>query len=418
MQTKNQLYTFLSLFLVLVIDMMGTSITLPVLATLFSQVNGGILPEGSSLSYANVLYGITNSAFFVFLFFGSPLMGDLSDQLGRKKVLVLCLLGAAAGFLISGLGILLKNIPLLILGRGIGGFATGCQAIATAAIVDMSTHENKTKNLSLITLAICIGFVIGPMIGGYFSDLVMSGLSGYALPFWIATILAFINAIALYFSFQETRILKTKQRLSLVKAMSNVKIAFIQPSLRRLSFAFLMMQLGWSIYFQYISLFLAQVEHYSASQIGLFMAYVGLVFSIALTLIIRVVVKRWTTKQIVIVSLLVGFISVLVGAFFTNITMQWIVAFPLALGMALVYTTFLTLFSNEVDQDSQGLVMGITASVASIAWIFGGLMISLLASMSLMWPFLFIALSWLLAAIVLIKHKTRKFEENHEPHHL
>jgi len=104
------------------------------------------------------------------MFVGAPILGDLSDQIGRKKVLLICLLGTACGFFICAIGIKYAIVSVLIVGRGLGGLMAGCMPIAQAAIIDISTPENKLKNISSITLALCLGFAIGPMVGGYFSN--------------------------------------------------------------------------------------------------------------------------------------------------------------------------------------------------------------------------------------------------------
>ncbi len=71
-------------------------------------------------------------------FFGAAILGDLSDSVGRKKSLMICLIGAFLGYLLSAIAIAFHNFWFLILGRIIAGFTSGSQPIAQAAIVDIS----------------------------------------------------------------------------------------------------------------------------------------------------------------------------------------------------------------------------------------------------------------------------------------
>lgn len=388
------IYTFLSLFLVIIIDTMGFAIVMPILAPLFTDAHSTMLPAGSSINLRDFYYGLVMAVFFIFTFFGAPFMGDLSDQIGRRKVLLICLAGVAVGYIISAVGVLCHSLLLLLSGRALCGFAAGSQPIAQAAIIDISDEKNKTLNLAWITFASCIGFVIGPLLSGYSAGLFLKGWAGYATPFFIAAILAAINGISLYFTVKETGAIGVKHRPGLLRAFLTLKSAIAIKSIQRLSIIFLLYEMAWGIYFQYISLFMAKRFFYTPSKIGFFMSGIGVVAAITITGIIRLFMGVMGLRSIIISNFLLMIAGLLIIIFFKTELAQWIAAVPLTIGLMMCYTAFLTLFSDRVDQKSQGMAMGISASLGSLAWIICGLSLGVLTAVSDTFPFI--------AALVLI----------------
>ena len=128
-------------------------------------MHNGILQANASIVMRDLFYSLTLGLFGLGMFVGAPILGDLSDQLGRKKVLLICLLGTSAAFAVSALGISLHNVWILMAGRLFGGLMAGSMPIAQAAIIDISSNEDKIKNISLITFALCFGFALGRWSG-------------------------------------------------------------------------------------------------------------------------------------------------------------------------------------------------------------------------------------------------------------
>lgn len=401
-QPKINIYAFASLFLVLIIDTMGFGIIMPILPSLFHNLQIGMLPQGFSTHTRDFFFGLTMSIFFIFTFLGSFFMGDLSDQLGRKKVMLICLFSVSIGYLISAASILLKSVTLLMLGRAISGLAAGSQPIGQAAIIDMSTEKNKTLNIGLITLASSIGFIIGPILGGYFSSSFSKGLWGYSLPFFIAALLAIINAISLQVAFKETYVPSHKHKLSILKALTSFKTAFTLQQLHYLSFIYVLIQFGWSVYFQYTSLYLADVFHYSPNKIGLFMAYLGLLFSLSLSLIIRVVLGMMKLYHMLILSLFLVILGILFTLIFKSELSTWLSVIPISVGIALSYAAITSVFSGRVDKDSQGKVMGIIGALGSLAWVMGGLSMGALTLFGTNIPFVVIGVVILWSIFLII----------------
>lgn len=385
---QKNLYTLASLGLVVIIDSLTMGLIFPLIGPLFISAHNNMLPHVATLSTRDFYYGVTMSVFFLFSILGAPLLGDLSDQLGRKKVLLLCLAGSVVSCLISALAIEIHWVWLLIFARAFAGLMAGSQALAQAAMIDISTPDTKARNISLMAMVSCVGFVIGPLVGGLFSDRAFFSFANYAMPFYIAAVLALINAIALLFTFRETFFPKQKQALNLLKGFRILIDAVNEKTLQKIVMIFFLSQLAWGIYFQFLSLLLTQLHHYSSGLNGIFMAYLGIVFVLALSFVVPVGLKYCSTKQLVQLGLIGVLTGVVMNIFFTQILVQWLSVIPVATGQALVYTGLMTLTSNSVDKNRQGWMMGVNTAAGSFAWGIAALSLSLFSAWHLQLPFI------------------------------
>jgi MFS family permease len=167
------------------IDLVGFGIVLPILPLYAKQFGAG--PWAAAAIVAT---------FSLAQFVAAPLWGRLSDRIGRKPVLVLALFGTAFGSLVTGLA---GSLPILFLGRAIDGASGSSYAVAQAAVADLAEPEQRPRLLGLLGAAFGVGFVAGPIIGGFAS------LGGRKLPFLIAAGLATANALIAMVRLPETR---------------------------------------------------------------------------------------------------------------------------------------------------------------------------------------------------------------------
>ncbi len=405
MQKPRHILTLIPLFLVIVIDTMGVGLILPVVSPLFLQQNGGILPAGTSLEARNLLYAAALGGFSVLMFFGAPFLGDLSDFLGRKKVLIICLAATALTLIVGAFGILWHSVSLLILGRCLSGFVAGSQPIAQAAIADISTQENKAVNMSMMVFAGCIGFVIGPMIGAYFANSDLIAWFNPSTPFFVAAALAFFNAILLLLFFQETYQPKPGKQLKFGKAVMVFLDAFTDKKIQLLSVVLLCMELGFAIYFVFISLYLVQMFHYDSTRIGHFMSFLGLCWAVTFLVIVRIALKWMSLRQMSLCGMFVMGLCFILSLIRSELIL-WLCVIPLAIFNGLTFTSLLALFSNTADQDSQGWAMGASSAVIAAAWAIGALLAGVLGSIYLFLPFICAGIITLIGFFLLLVNKT------------
>lgn len=374
--SKRGLATVLPLFLVIFIDGMGMGIIFPILNPVYMDPVQGILGPGVSEATRTLLYGLTLFMFPLCMFFGTPVLGDMSDSAGRKKILLLCLIGATIGYLLSGIGVGFHSVALLLLGRIIAGFTAGSQPVAQAAIIDVAPPEKRAQYLSWLMFPASLGFVAGPLLSGYLADANLVTWFSLTTPLYFAAIISLLNAVYLIFAFFDTKPLLAKRKVVLYQALGLFIGAFKNPDIRLLSIAFLGMGLGWGTYFQYVSLYLTQHFYYSAQTLGLFMGVLGLGFAVGFIVIIKYMVKYLKLSLGVTLAWLLSAIGVAITVICTASWPAWIVGFFIGMFMAASYAGILTLYSQSVGEDHQGWVMGVAMSVVA----FGFAVMSILPS--------------------------------------
>lgn len=370
------------LFLILFIDSMGLGLVVPLLNALIIDPSSNFFGPHLSTNWRNFIFGSTMGIFMLCWFFGASLLGDLSDQIGRKKSLMICLIGAFLGYLLSAIGVMLHSFSLLLLGRMIAGFTAGSQSIAQATIVDISSPEHKARNLGIILFFISIGFVFGPLLGGFFSNQNLGSWFNYTTPFYFAALLSLLNLFLLIFLFHETFYKTGKITIKLHHAITVFVSAFRHEKIRTLSITFLVMVFGWSGFYGFISMFLTREYNFSTLQISLYMALMGVGFGIGTGFLVDYCTKYFSMKNNVLYGSVIGCLAALITVALPLPIFAWVAVLPLAIAMAVVYSVLLTIFSNQVDADSQGWIMGITGAIMAAGFGINGIVVGILADLS------------------------------------
>jgi len=368
MNPSRSLLANLPLFLVLFIDSMGLGLLFPILNSTIVDPVSAFLPMTTSVVMRDFLYGLIIGIFMLCWFFGAAMLGDLSDTIGRKKALVICLFGSFFGYLLSAIAIWMHSLTLLIIGRVIAGFTAGSQPIAQAAIVDISTAEHKARNIGLILLAVSLGFVFGPIIGGVLSDEQIVRWFTFSTPLYFAAIISLANALLLWTTFNETFWITGKIQIKIHRAVQIFISAFQHKRIRYLSLVLLVMILGWSDFFMFIPVFLLDRYHFSPFKVSLFMAALGLGFSIGCGYLVNICAKRFAFKSSVTASILLAAMGILVMLLVNNITVAWIAVVFIGTALAVAYSTIIAMFSNQVGENEQGWVMGVTGSIMALCF--------------------------------------------------
>ncbi|MEI6096255.1 MAG: MFS transporter [Gammaproteobacteria bacterium] len=390
------------LFLVLFIDSMGLGLVFPILNTLIFDPTAHFFSMALTPHTRNLLYGVTIGTYMLCWFFGAAFLGDLSDQIGRKKCLMICLLGAVVGYILNAMAVIFANYSLLITGRIIAGFTAGSQSIAQAAIVDLSQPEHKARNLGFILFFCSVGFAFGPVIGGLLSASSLVSWFSYAMPFYFAAGISFLNALLLQWLFHESAVHTHKIRFKLHHAIDIFLSAFKNEHIRELSFIFLIMIFGWSGFYSFISMYLYQVYHFSSLENGFYMGLMGVGFGIGTGFMIDPLTKRFSLKQCTVAGCLLAAIAMILTATAPQEIYIWFEVVLVAIAMAIAYSTILTLFSNQVDDDSQGWVMGVTGAIMALAFGVNGLILGVLSNFSLQMPLVMAAICLIISAVLMV----------------
>lgn len=401
MLKHNKIFILAPLFLVLVIDTMGAGIIFPILSPLFMTPSESILPLATSENVRQLWYGITLTSWAVLMFIGAPFLGDLSDRIGRKKVLVICLAGDALGFALSGIGIQIGSLLWVIIGRLVSGFFSGSQSIAQAVIADISSHQDKINNMSWIIFANCVGFVVGPIAGGYLADEKIISWFTYSTPFYVAGVLALLNALLLMITLVESYRPKIKAPINIIRGLMVFTDAFTNKKVRWHSVALFIVELTWTIFFVYVPVFVLQNYHYDNIEIAQYMSYMGALFAIALTVGIKICTRYLSYTMTVNLNMIAMGIGLLLIVTETSAKEFWLYSIPVAVACSIAYSVLITMCSNRVSHDEQGWVMGVIGAVVAAAFSVGAIAASLLAAISIYMPFIFSGILCILSVLVM-----------------
>ncbi|MDQ2993403.1 MAG: MFS transporter [Pseudomonadota bacterium] len=409
---QHKILSLAPLFLVLVIDTMGMGIIFPILSPLFMGTTDGILAQSASMVERQFWYGATLVSWSILMFIGAPFLGDLSDRVGRKKVLLLSLAGTAIGFAISAFGIDLHNVWVLMAGRVIAGFFAGSQPIAQAVIADISSEHDKVMNMSMIIVANCLGFIFGPIVGGYFADNQLVSWFTFSTPFYAAGALAIVNGALLLYTLRETYEPAKRIKLSLLRGLVVFAEAFTSKRIRILSLVILLIEIAWSIYFLYMPIYLVEYFHYNNIDIAHYMSYLGIVFTVSLTLVIRILVKFMRLETLVASTMIIMSIAVMLLTF-CNEKWLWIMTIFVTIPCALGYSIMITICSNAVSHDEQGWVMGITSSVVAAGFGIGSIAAGTLGVFGPAVPFTTAGIAAILGSITLFMWDRTQRQAHH-----
>ncbi len=164
-------------FLVIVIDLVGFGLVIPLLPFMAPALGG----DASDIAFIMITYAVGAAVI-------APLWGRLSDRAGRRFALVLALLASSAAYVVTALSDTLFQVYL---GRALSGLAAGSLPVATALMADLSPPDRRAKAMGLVGTAFGLGLIAGPVLGG----LLTGDSESFALPFYTAAVMSFIAAI-------------------------------------------------------------------------------------------------------------------------------------------------------------------------------------------------------------------------------
>lgn len=403
--TSKSKLAVISLFLTIFVDAAGVALIFPILTPLFLNNGTLLFDPATAMQYRYYVYGFLLSIYPLMMFLGSPFLGSLSDKHGRKPILLVCLFGNLIGLVITGLGVSINSIATIILGRVICGVTAASLPIAQAAIIDMSTAQEKSRNISIITAANAVGFTVGPIIGGLFSTNALTGnLFTLATPFYITALLPLLTFMLIAFFFKETYPGDKSIKLNVFSAMFNIYCAFNIHKTRLPIFILGVFLIGYYMFFNYISAYALQIYHFDSLMESALLAYFSMFFAISLLFLIPALLKRYSLKHSLLLSIIPQPIFITLLIVFNQAWVFWMVVASMAIVVPSVYVVLLSVLSNETEREYQGRIMGVSSSINSLAWGIAPLASAILQPVSITLPFVLAVLILLSAALMSISY--------------
>jgi DHA1 family tetracycline resistance protein-like MFS transporter len=368
MRAKLQSPLFI-IFLTIFFDLLGFGVIIPILPSLFADPSSQffMLGNGVSVQIGYILTGLLTGLFFFAQFFAAPVLGELSDQHGRKKIIFLSLVGTLVAQILMGTSIAIKSTALLFATRFAHGFMTAIIPVAQATIADITPPAERAKNFGLIGAAFGLGFIVGPFLGGILSDHTLSPYFGASTPFWFASILAIINLVFVARFFKETHSTRTKRPIEWTRGIKNIMRAYNMPTLRPLFLTSFFYNAGFTFYTTFAGIFLFDHFGFTGKSIGLYFAYVGLWIAITQGFLIRKATRRWNERTILEKSML-GTAIFAVLQTLTGAPWELFLITPFfSISNGFTMSNLSGLLSRSAPKEAQGEIMGIASSMNAIA---------------------------------------------------
>ena len=399
------------IFLTVFMDIVGFSIIIPLfphllkhyiesegsVGTLIGSLNAAAeWMGGDTVFKKTVLFGgLLSTLYSLLQFIFSPIWGALSDRLGRRRILTITLAGNALSYI---LWIFAAQFWLVVVTRLISGMMAGNIAVASAAAADITDEKERTKGMAVVGIAIGLGFVFGPVIGGLASSVQFAqpvaagvtvptfGLNPFSVPAAIAASLAMINFLLVVKFFPET-LAPERRAASDAKRPSVFDLATVRSSaVRRTSFANLVYQVAFTGMENTIVFLTLAIFSYSPRDNAWLFLFNGacMIFAQGLA---RQLVKRMGQRKVVILGMLIASVAFVVVALIPP-TLAAAgdgaeTTFYLGLGLisfatGLILPSVSALVSLYSDASEQGRNLGILRSAGSLARVIGPVTAALL----------------------------------------
>ena len=351
----------LPIFLIVVVDILGFTIILPLLPFYAERL-------GASPTLVGTLVAI----YAVFQLISGPILGQLSDRFGRRPILLISQAGTLAGFVMMAFA---SSLWMLFLARAIDGATAGNLSTAQAYISDVTKPEERTRSFAVIGIAFGFGFLVGPGISGFLAQY------SFQAPLWAAAALSFLSIIFTYFLLPRKEVIHQQapedvgpggKRISLISWGQYGKY-FKMPQLSRLlmqwvcfSFSFSTFIAGFALFAERRFLLHGQA---GAKEVGYIFAFNGFIGIIMQGGVVGKLVKRFGERRIVAI----GFLSACLGYAaigFTHTIWQLLIAMTFtAIFGAGLRPALTSLITKQADRREQGVIIGLTQSLTSIAQI-------------------------------------------------
>jgi MFS transporter, DHA1 family, tetracycline resistance protein len=371
-----------TVFLVVMIDLLGFGIVLPLLP-FYAQ----------EFAASAVMIGLLYSVYSFMQLIFSPIWGSWSDRIGRRPIMLLSTFGAVIAYIIFGLA---ESLGVLFLSRVVAGMMGGNISTAQAYIADVTDSENRARGMGLIGAAFGIGFVVGPasataLIHPSFHEFVAGlgfvdfaawmGENRFALPGFFAAFLSLCSFLMVLFMLPET-VDTSKPRAAAFRRpsvftprfwrlLSEQKGRSSRGFLIPLVIGFFLLSFGESSLYSAFPLFAEGELNMTAEQVGIQFFYIGIIAVVIQGFLIKPLTNAFAEEKLFMTGNIIMVIGLGLIPFANNMLTLALFLGLMAVGKSLNTPTITSLISKEADDDNVGAVMGASQGLSGLGRMIG-----------------------------------------------
>lgn len=346
------------IFVTVLIDVLSFGLIIPVLPHLIESFVGG------DTVHAAYWIGIFGTVFAAIQFVTSPIQGALSDRFGRRPVILLSCLGLGLDFVFMALA---STLPWLLVGRIISGVTSASFTTANAYVADVTAPEQRAKSYGMIGAAFGLGFIVGPLVGGWLGDIHLR------LPFWFAAGLALLNFCYGLFVLPESlppEKRATKFDWSHANPLGSIALLKRYPQVFGLAAVVFIANLAHYVYPSIFVLFADYMYQWGPREVGWVLAAVGVCSVIVQAGLVGRVVHALGERRALMLGLSCGMVGFGIYGF-AGQGWMFLVGIPISAIWGLAAPSTQALITRQVGADVQGRIQGALMSLVSMAGIIG-----------------------------------------------
>lgn len=345
---------------IVLLDQASFGVLLPIFTVLLTDQKYGLSVD----SY--FLYGAFFSTFSFFQFFSATILGELSDHVGRKKVIFVCLCFMWLSFFLYGLGIFLASFYILLFGRIMAGMSAGSLGVVFASVSDSTKGDARIKRISIITAFSGLGIILGPTVGALFFESKSLIFSSLYMPI---VLFLFLSGVLLFIfkkNWQETLQVKVPYRVNIWSSWENIKKSLLGTQMRCLYGISFLVTSFITTFVVFGSLFLTKTLSLPINNI----AHLLVIFGIGIVLAQVFVYKM--SKSIFLKNFSVPFFS---ACLVPGLLIYKIAIFPylyislvsIAFCIGVLFTFTLNLINKYSSDQNKGEAIGLNTSIQTLA---------------------------------------------------
>jgi MFS transporter, DHA1 family, tetracycline resistance protein len=338
-----------SVIFVVFVDLLGFSLILPLLPY-YAETFGA----------SEFVTGLLVASYAAMQLIGAPILGRLSDRYGRRPMLLVSIFGAFIGFLFLGFA---NALWMLFASRILSGFMGGNLSVAQAYIADVTDESNRSKGLGLVGAAFGLGFIIGPVTGGFLSQW------GYNVPSLLAAGLSMANLILVAAWLPES--LSPEKRTQKGEKRTGFTFAALGAALQRPFTGSLLITrfffgLAFAIFQTIFALYALKKFQLNARDTGLVLTYVGVLSVFVQGFLIGQLTRRFREDLLISLSVVVMAFSLLGWAFVPSVFWLLVVMAPTAMSGGILNTVLSSTLTKAVEPQEVGGILGLATSIESL----------------------------------------------------
>ncbi|TAK77029.1 MAG: MFS transporter [Gammaproteobacteria bacterium] len=363
-EEKQQLFIIL---LITFIGFVGASIAYPIFPPLFLHPTlGSIIPSTWSDHTRSILLGVALAAYPLGQFIGSPILGGCSDRYGRKRILMFSLAGSMIGYLFTALSLQLNWIGALLASRFLTGLMESNLAIARAMVTDLNSIS-KYKSFGRINGVAAIGYVMGPILGGFLSERNLVSWFSFAFPFYLATFFSIITLLLAAKKLTEKKheitypIVSIWQRFNLI---ARIKALFkTSVNLKHLLLISTIFTFAVDIFYEFGPVYLTGLWSMTPAGIAVYNGILSLTLAIGSGWLTHRLSLYFSAERIIIIGMFITAMILGLMVVWPSLIFAFILFGLVGLSIAVVNVNITIQISNTADKSIQGEAMGTQLSL-------------------------------------------------------